>query len=147
MVVWHHWFSGHEFEQNQGDSEGHGSLVCCSPWGCNESDTNTTEWLNDKVDYVISGFETSEFEICFQIIHTNIIRGESESVNCSVVSDSLWPHGLYSPWNSPGQNTGVGSLCLIQEIFPTQGLDPGLLHCSWIFISWATREAQEYWTG
>ena len=38
------------------------------------------------------------------------------------------PHGLYSPWNSPGQNTGVGSLSLLQGIFPTQGLSPGLLH-------------------
>ena len=47
----------------------------------------------------------------------------------SVVSDSLWSHGLYSPWNSPGQNTGVGSLSLLQGIFPTQGLNPGLLHC------------------
>ena len=38
--------------------------------------------------------------------------------------------GLYSPWNSPGQNTGVGSsLSLLQGIFPTQGLNPGLLHC------------------
>ena len=44
-------------------------------------------------------------------------------------SASLWPHGLYSPWNSPGQNTGVGSLSLFQEIFPTQGLNPGLPHC------------------
>ena len=41
----------------------------------------------------------------------------------------MQPHGLYSPWNSPGQNTGVGSLSLLQEIFPTQGLNPGLLHC------------------
>ena len=47
----------------------------------------------------------------------------------SVVSDSLQPHGLYRPWNSPGQNTGVGSLSLLQGIFPTQGLNPGLLHC------------------
>ena len=37
----------------------------------------------------------------------------------SVVSDSLRPHGLHSPWNSPGQNTGVGSLSLLQGIFPT----------------------------
>ena len=37
-----------------------------------------------------------------------------------VVSDSLRPHGLYSPWNSPGQNTGVGSLSLLQGLFPTQ---------------------------
>ena len=46
-----------------------------------------------------------------------------------IVSDSLRPHGLYNPWNSPGQNTGVGSLSLLQGIFPTQGLSPGLLHC------------------
>jgi len=45
------------------------------------------------------------------------------------MSDSLQPHGLYSPWNSPGQNTGMGSLSLLQEIFPTQGLNPGLQHC------------------
>ena len=47
-------------------------------------------------------------------------------------SNSLQPHGLYSPWNSPGQNTGVGSISLLQGIFPTQGLNPGLLHCRWI---------------
>ena len=45
-----------------------------------------------------------------------------------VVSDSLWPHRLYSPWNSPGQNTGVSSHFLLQGIFPTQGSNPGLLH-------------------
>ena len=44
----------------------------------------------------------------------------------SVVSDSLRPHELYSPWNSPGQNTGVGSLSLLQGIFPTQGSNPGI---------------------
>ena len=48
------------------------------------------------------------------------------------MSDSLWPHGLYSPWNSPGQNTGVGSLSLLQGIFPTQGSNPGLPHCRWV---------------
>ena len=36
------------------------------------------------------------------------------------------------PWNSLGQNTGVGGLSLLQGIFPTQGLNPGLLHCRWI---------------
>ena len=54
---------------------------------------------------------------------------EKESESRSVVSDSLRPHGLYSPWNSPGQNTGVGSLSLLQGLFPTQGLNPGLQHC------------------
>ena len=47
----------------------------------------------------------------------------------SIVSDSLQPHGLYSPWKSPGQNTGVGTCSLLQGIFPTQGLNPGLPHC------------------
>ena len=45
------------------------------------------------------------------------------------MSYSLRPHGLYSPWNSPGQNTGVGCLSLLQGIFPTQGSNPGLPHC------------------
>ena len=45
------------------------------------------------------------------------------------MSDSLRPHGLYNPWNSPGQNTGVGSLSLLQGIFLTQELNQGLLHC------------------
>ena len=39
LVGWHHWLNGFEFEQTRGDSEGQGSLVCCSPWGSNESDT------------------------------------------------------------------------------------------------------------
>ena len=56
-------------------------------------------------------------------------RYESESVSHSVRSNSLWPHGLYSPWNSPGQNTRVGSLSLLQEMVPTQGLKPGVPHC------------------
>ena len=37
----------------------------------------------------------------------------SKSESCSVAFDSLQPHGLYSPWNSPGQNTGVGSCSLL----------------------------------
>ena len=58
--------------------------------------------------------------------------GEWVSKSCSVVSSSLWLHGLYSPWNSPGQNTGVGSRSLLQGISPTQGWNPGLPYCKWI---------------
>ena len=43
-----------------------------------------------------------------------------------MVSASLQPYGLYSPWNSPGQNTGVGSLSLLQGLFPTQVSNPGI---------------------
>ena len=65
----------------------------------------------------------------------------------SVVSDSLWPHGLYSPWNSPGQNPGVGSLSLLQGIFSTQESNPGLPHCRQILYQLSHREAQESWSG
>ena len=56
------------------------------------------------------------------------------SVSPSVVSDSLWPHGLQPtrllcPWNSPSRNTGVGCHFLLQGIFPTQGSNLGLPHC------------------
>ena len=51
---------------------------------------------------------------------------KSESESRSVVSNFLQPHGL---WNSLGQNTGVGSLSLLQGIFPTQESNPGLPHC------------------
>ena len=54
---------------------------------------------------------------------------ESESENRSVVSDSLQPHRLYGPWNSLGRNSGAGSHFLLQGIFPTHELNPGLLHC------------------
>ena len=46
MVGWHHRLNGHEFEQALGESDGQGSLVCCSPWGRRDSDT--TESLNNK---------------------------------------------------------------------------------------------------
>ena len=58
----------------------------------------------------------------------------------SVVSDSLRPHGLYSLWNSPGQNTGVGSLSLPQGIFLTQGSNPGLSHCGQILYRLSHKE-------
>ena len=53
------------------------------------------------------------------------------------MSNSLWFHGLKPtrllyPWNFPGKNTGMGSHSLLERIFQTQGLNPGLLHCRWI---------------
>ena len=56
----------------------------------------------------------------------------------SVVSNSFWSHGLQParllrPWNSPGQNIGVGSRSHLQGVVPTQGSNPGFLHCSGFF--------------
>ena len=58
-----------------------------------------------------------------------ICSWRSWSKSRSVMSDSLQLHGLYSPWNSPGQNTAVSSLSLLQGIFPIQGSNPSLPHC------------------
>ena len=52
MVEWNHCFKGHEFEQTLGNSEGQGSLTCCSPWGHKESDT--TELLNSNMIFIRS---------------------------------------------------------------------------------------------
>ena len=59
---------------------------------------------------------------------------ESANVSHSVMSDSVWPHGLQPtrllcPWDSPGKNTGVGCHALLHRIFPTQESNPHLLHC------------------
>ena len=56
-------------------------------------------------------------------------RIEHTKVNVTQACSTLRPHGLYGPWDSPGQNAGVGNLSLRQGIFPNQGLNPGLLHC------------------
>ena len=56
MVGWYHRLNGHEFEQTPGDSEGLGSLVCCSPWGRKESDM--TERLNNNECLVFQCLES-----------------------------------------------------------------------------------------
>ena len=68
----------------------------------------------------------------------------SEGESHSVMSNSLRPHGLYSPWNSLGQNTGVGTLSLLQGIFPTQGSNAGLPHCRWILYQLSHQGSQRY---
>ena len=82
--------------------------------------------------------QNDDFLICGKLMRhslseffhlSNSLSNASESKNHSVASDSLLPHGLYRPWTFPGQNTGVRSHSLLQGIFPTQGSNPGLLHC------------------
>ena len=57
------------------------------------------------------------------------------------------PHELYSPWNSPSQNTGVGSCSLIQWIFAIRDQAQVSHIAGGFFTSWARREVQEYWNG
>ena len=98
------------------------------------------------VSCIAGGFFTTEppRELYF------LIESERRKWSCSVVSNSLRPHGLQptrllSPWDSPGKNTGVGCHFLLQGIFWTQGSNPGVkpgfqaLEAD--FNLWATREA------
>ena len=71
-------------------------------------------------------------------------EGILESKSCSVVSDSSWGHGLYSTWNSPGQNTGVDSHSLFQRIFPIHRLNPGLPHCRQILHQLSYQESPSW---
>ena len=63
MMGWHHQLNGHEFEQTPGVGDGQGSLACCSPWGCKESDTS--EQLNSSNN--IRGQI-----VCFSLILTSL---------------------------------------------------------------------------
>ena len=77
---------------------------------------------------------------------TLMVESEREvkwSESHSVVSDCLRPHGLYIPWNALGQNTGVGSLSLLQGIFPIQGSNPGLSHCRQILYQLSHKGSPE----
>ena len=58
---------------------------------------------------------------------------------CLTLCDPMY----YCPWNSPGQNTGVGSLSLLPEIFRTQGSNPGLPHCRWFLYQLSHKGSSE----
>ena len=99
-------------------------------------------------------FLTQGFNLCLLLwqadfvslchLESSMYYVKSESESCTVVSNSLRPHGLYCLWNSPGQNTGVGSCSLLKGIFPTQGSNPGLLHCRQILYQLSHKGRQIY---
>ena len=93
--------------------------------------------------YVRDTFSCSFICKCLNLLNVKkYLKSQSESF--SVVCDSLRLHGLYSPGNSPGQNTGVGSLSLLQEIFPDQGSNPGLPHCRQILYQMSHKRNPKY---
>ena len=77
---------------------------------------------------------TMRYHLTLVIMAIDRSENESQIVSCSVVSNSLPSHGLQPtrllhPWNFPDKSTGVGYHFFLQGIFPTQGSNPGLLHC------------------
>ena len=100
--------------------------------------------LENSMDCVVHGVAESQTRLSdlhFTSLHFHVHVHVAAVVNvcvgyiAPVASDSLRPHGLCSPWNSPGQNTRVGSLSLLQGIFPTQGSNPGLCIAGRFFTS------------
>ena len=77
------------------------------------------------------------FELCRTALKVEMKVAQS----CLTLCD---PHGLYSPWNSPGQNTGVGSHSILQGIFPTQGSNPGLPDCRSILYQLSHQESPRH---
>ena len=94
-----------------------------------------TSWQRDGEtmetvrDFIFMGCKITADGDCTHGIKRCLLLGRNwkwKSLSCVQL---FVTHGLYSPWDSPGQNTGVGSLSLLQGIFPTQGPNPGLSHC------------------
>ena len=92
----------------------------------------------DRVAMPSSSWLRDQTHICLCLLHWQVgslpLPPPRKPIHCvsesrTVLFDSLQPLGLYSPWNSPGQNTGVGSCSLLQGIFPIQGSNPRLPHC------------------
>ena len=127
----------------------------------NRHDTKKTSWAfckakPDKPSEMVqtaSSLWSPEKRGISQFLFQEKVKGrglaptyKSESVTRSVVSNSLWPHGLLPhrllwPWDSSGKNTGVGRHSLLQGIFWTQGSNPGLPHCRQILYSLRHRGA------
>ena len=121
-------------------------IVCIhglySPWGCKKSDT--TEWISQEISHetyhyyynilLLKNFKCLLFSE--RVAELSIIfpseKWKWKLLSCVWLFVTPW---IYSPWNSAGQNTGVGSLSLLQGIFPTQGSNPGLLQCRRILYS------------
>ena len=90
---------------------------------------------------LIQCFKCHYFQIFDSMLADLNEECQERKVKVVQLCPTLRPHGLYNQ-NSPGKNTGVGNLSLLHGIFPTQGLNLGLLH-----YQLSHREAQEFWSG
>ena len=93
MIGWHHWYNAHEFERAPGVGDGQGSLVCCSQWGCKESDTN--EWLNWIELCMSYSLHLLSFDYANHILYVVLTFTELSSLSspCNFFSFSLQKKG------------------------------------------------------
>ena len=97
---------------------------------CKGNSNNLCVWKQfpARCFYWASGFADGFWLLRWDILSTQLISASFSVVSDSLEPDGLWPARLLCALNSPGKNTGVGSHFLLQGIFPTQGLNPSLLH-------------------
>ena len=131
----------------------HSCLTLCNNTDCSPPGFSVQETLQARIMEwvaILSSWESSQprdptqvsctaDRLFYHVSHQGSTKLASESR--SVMSDSLRPHGLCSPWNSPGQNTGEDSRFLLQGIFPTQDRTQVSCIVGRFFTSWAMREA------
>ena len=111
-----------------------------SSWGCNISCFSLGGSLVRHHKWDLYSVRVARF-FAGTVGRPIIVKDKVKSKSHKVVSDSLRPHGLCSPWNSPGQNTGVGSRSLLQGIFPNQGSNPGPPQCKQILYQLSHQES------
>ena len=121
IVGWHHQLNGHEFEQAPGIGDGQGSLACCSPRGCKESDM--TEWLKWLIEQKHSSFQRRSWFNHYHLIQmTSGFKGCRPAHMCTQSLSPIWLFGTpwtvslqapLSPWVYPSKNTGVGCYFLL----------------------------------
>ena len=100
MVGWHHQPSGHEFEQTLGDNEGQGSLVCCSPWSCEESDMTEQLNNNQSATFRFSSLLDLTLQPRHQVSTLKSHPAQSSSVLTDGVSECVQAQGVNSlVWN------------------------------------------------
>ena len=106
-----------EHVKDQGwDVQNSSGTLKISPFSGGDRHKNLAGWFSKSL--IVSNEHYKTDRLFYSLLHLPQV---SESESHSVTSFSLWPHGLYSPWTSAGQKTGVGSLSLLQGIFPTPG--------------------------
>ena len=125
-----------DMEQQTGSKLGkeYVKAVCCHPaYLLQSTSCKMLGWMKHKLEARLQ--EEISITPDMQMIPLMAVSEEELKSLLMKVKVAQWcptlcdPIRLYSPWNSPGQNTGVDSLSLLQGIFPTQGLNSGLPHC------------------
>ena len=141
----HHTTNSNFFEEQvRGLVISYFSITALKSWNYN--------WFQLTFPWDFSAFFQINIFTCLNLLFIQgkliiLYREPKWSKSHSVMSNSLQPNGIYSPWNSPGQNTGVVALPFSRGSSLPRGQTLVSRIAGRFFTSWATREAQAYWSG